>query len=71
MSEQQVVDYFHQLGRATKVALLERGMTQKELAKLLGVNAQQLNRAIKGGMAPKDVEIRKKVHQVLNIKEEG
>lgn len=51
-----------------KVALMDRGWTQKHLAELIKENKAQVNRAIKGDMTPKSVEIRKKIYEVLGIK---
>lgn len=42
-------------------------MTQKELAKLIHANPQQLNRAIKGDMTPKSRELREQVARILNL----
>ncbi|MEY8295006.1 helix-turn-helix domain-containing protein [Limosilactobacillus caviae] len=50
-----------------KIRLLERDMTQTELASLIGENPQQVNRAIKGNSAPRSVEIRKKIYRVLDM----
>ena len=53
--------------RNIKMKLLERGMTQAELSRLLNINRQQVNRAIKGDNLPKSVEIRKKIYRVLDM----
>lgn len=42
-------------------------MTQAELSRLLNINRQQVNRAIKGDNSPKAIEIRKKIYRVLNM----
>lgn len=52
-----------------KISLLERGMSQVELAALIGEGVQQLNRAIHADMSPKSVEIRQKIYKVLDIKD--
>lgn len=44
---------------------LGHGVT--ELSRLLNINRQQVNRAIKGDNSPKAVEIRKKIYRVLNM----
>ncbi|AYM04127.1 transcriptional regulator [Lactobacillus sp. ZJLC28-8] len=49
--------------------LLEKDMTQVELASLINEKPVQLNRAIHADMSPKSVEIRQKVYRVLDIKE--
>lgn len=58
-----------EIEKKIKVALLERGMTQKQLSDLLKENRQQVNRAIKGDTTPKSAELRRKIYQVLNLKE--
>ena len=50
--------------RKIKFALLDRGMTQKQLSDLINENRQQVNRAI----TPKSKEIRNKIYQLFNIK---
>lgn len=57
-----------ELEKRIKVALIDRDMTQAELANLIGENRQQVNRAIKGEVGKKPTEIRKKVFKVLGIK---
>ena len=69
MSEQQVVNYFTNLSNAIKKELLDRNMSQRELARSLNLNPQQMNRAIKGGMTPKDKLIRTEIKKILGIKE--
>ena len=54
--------------RKIKFALLDRGMTQKQLSDLIKENRQQVNRAIKGDTTPKSKEIRNKIYQLFNIK---
>ena len=53
--------------RKIKFALLDRGMTQKQLSDLIKENRQQVNRAIKGDTTPKSKEIRDKIYQLFNI----
>lgn len=67
MPEQQFAEYAHDIEKSIKIALLDRDMTQKELAELIHANPQQLNRAIKGDMTPKSRELRKQVARVLNL----
>lgn len=50
-----------------KLRLIERSMSQVELAELIKENPQSVNRAIKGWTNPKSVEIRKKIYRVLGI----
>ena len=67
MSEQQFAKTAYDVERSIKIALLNRDMTQKELAELIHANPQQLNRAIKGDMTPKSRELRKQIAKILNI----
>ena len=53
--------------RNIKMKLLDRDMTQAELSRLLNINRQQVNRAIKGDNSPKAIEIRKKIYRVLDM----
>lgn len=67
MPEQQFAEVAYDIEKSIKIALLDRDMTQKELAELIHANPQQLNRAIKGDMTPKSRELRKQVARVLNL----
>lgn len=53
--------------RNIKIKLLDRNMTQAELSRLLSINRQQVNRAIKGDNSPRAIEIRKKIYRVLGM----
>lgn len=53
--------------RSIKIKLLERNMSQVELASLIGENRYQVNRAIKGNNSPRSIEIRKKIYRVLDM----
>ena len=65
--EEALAESRKNLEKKIKIALLDRGMTQKELSKLIKENPQQVNRAIKGDSAPKSIELRKKIYQILNL----
>lgn len=67
MPEQQMVDVAHELESKIKIKLIERDMTQVELARLIDEGPQQVNRAIKGDVSPKAREIRSKIARVLNF----
>lgn len=54
--------------RKIKLALLDKSMTQAELANLIRESRSDVNKAVKGGTLPKDKEIREKIYQVLGIK---
>lgn len=53
--------------RSIKTKLVERHMTQAELSRLLNINRQQVNRAVKGGNLPSSREIRKKIYRILDM----
>ncbi|AKP66318.1 helix-turn-helix domain-containing protein [Companilactobacillus ginsenosidimutans] len=67
MPEEQFAKVAYDIERSIKVELLNRDMTQKELAELIHANPQQLNRAIKGDMTPKSRELREQIEKVLGI----
>lgn len=70
MSEEQTLERTQrQIEKKIKFALLDRGMTQVELAKLISENPQQLNRAIKGDMSPKSLSLRQKIYKVLGMED--
>lgn len=50
-----------------KVALLQRGITQVELAKLLDTTPAQVSRALAGNTTPKDIAIQKSAAKILGI----
>ena len=50
------------------MALVQKPMTQAELAKLIGESRPEINKAVKGGTSPKDLMIRKKIYKVLEMK---
>lgn len=50
-----------------KLALLDRNMSQRELASLMHETPQQVNRAIKADMQPRSIEIREKIYKILGI----
>lgn len=54
--------------RQIKIALIQNSMTQAKLAKLIGENRQDVNRAVKGGTLPKDKMTRRKIYKVLGMK---
>lgn len=67
MTEQNLVDGAKAITNRIKMRLLEKDMTQVELASLINEKPVQLNRAIHADMSPKSVEIRQKVYRVLDI----
>ncbi|WP_047999384.1 hypothetical protein [Lactiplantibacillus herbarum] len=69
MTEEKLIVSARAITNKIKIGLLERDMSQVELANLIGEGVQQLNRAIHADMSPKSVEIRQKIYKVLNIKD--
>ncbi|WP_288532030.1 transcriptional regulator [uncultured Secundilactobacillus sp.] len=67
MTEEILANGAHEIKRKIKGALLDRDMTQVELAGMLKVNPQVLNRAIHGDMSPRSIEIREQVYKLLGI----
>ena len=54
--------------RQIKMELLDKNMSQAELANLIGESRTRVNLAIKGNTNPKSIKIRKKIYKVLGIK---
>ncbi|ANK66561.1 helix-turn-helix domain-containing protein [Loigolactobacillus backii] len=52
-----------------KVKLLERDISQIELAEMIHENTSQVSRAISGDISPKSIKIRERIYFILNIKE--
>lgn len=65
--EEQLEKAKQNVERQIKLSLLEKSMTQTDLANLIGESRQNVNKAIKGGTLPKDIAIRKKIYQVLGM----
>lgn len=66
--EEQLEQAQQAVERKIKLALLDKSMTQTELANLICESRSDVNKAVKGGTLPKDKEIREKIYQVLGIK---
>lgn len=67
MVEQQLETAVENVKRAIKTKLIERGMSQIELAGLIHEGVQQTNRAISGDTTPKSKTIRKKIYLILGM----
>ncbi|MEE6659040.1 helix-turn-helix transcriptional regulator [Limosilactobacillus pontis] len=65
--EQELERATQQVEHAITKKLEERKMTQAELARLMGENRTQVNRAIHGVNDPKSKAIRKKIYRVLDM----
>lgn len=51
-----------------KIAMLDKGFTQSELARLMNVSRSAISLAVSGATNPKSVELRKKIYKILGIK---
>lgn len=65
MSELEIVS--RKVKVTFKTALLQRDMTQRELAKLLDTTPAQVSRALAGNTTPKDIAIQKAAAKILGI----
>lgn len=68
MVEEQLINAAKEVSKRIKIALIEKGLSQVDLARILDVGTPQLNRAIKGNLSPKSIEIRKRIYHLLDIK---
>ena len=66
--EEKLANAKKQVERQIKMKLLDKNMTQTELADLIGETRTNVNLAIKGNTNPKSIEIRKKIYKVLGMK---
>ena len=65
--EEKLEEAKKQVERQIKMGLLNKNMTQTELASLIGESRTRVNLAIKGNTNPKSIEIRKKIYKVLGM----
>lgn len=68
--EEKLENAKKQMEREFRIALINKDMTQTELADLLGLSRSQINKAIKGGTNPSDARIRQKIYKVLGMEGE-
>ena len=68
MSEEQLTKAALDVEKEFKIALLDQGITQKELAKMINTTQTQVNIAIKGDMRPKSRKLREQMMEILHIK---
>ena len=66
--EEKLVNAKKQVERQIKMELLDKNMTQTELADLIGETRTNVNLALKGNTNPKSIEIRQKIYKVLGMK---
>lgn len=55
------------LEKTIKKKMLDRDVSQMDLARLIGVNRSSISLAISGSTAPKAKEIRKKIYRLLGM----
>lgn len=67
MSEKEYEDAVDHLKTKFKIAMIENGYTQRQLANMIGVSDAQISRAIKGDMQPKSKLIRKTLSKILGM----
>lgn len=65
--EERLEEAKKQVERQIKLGLINKNMTQVQLADLLGESRTRINLAIKGNTNPKSIEIRKKIYKVLGM----
>lgn len=66
--EDQLEEARANVERKIKMILIEKSMTQSELAELLNVSKARISKAVNGGTNPSDISLRKKIYQVLGMK---
>ena len=67
MSEEQLAKAALDVEKTFKIALLDQGITQKELAKIINTTPTQVNIAIKGDTTPKSRKLREQMMGILHI----
>ena len=50
-----------------KSGVLDKGISQVELADMTGVTVQQINRAVNADLTPKSIKLRERIYKVLDI----
>lgn len=66
-AEEKLEEAKKQVERQIKMGLLDKNMSQTELANLIGESRTGVNLAIKGNTNPKSIDIRKKIYKVLGM----
>lgn len=66
MTEEMLVQGAHDVEKRIKRVLLDRDMKQVDVARALHINSQSLNRAIRGDMTPRSIQIREQLKKFLN-----
>lgn len=68
-TEEKLESIQKQIERDIKIALINRNMTQAELANLMGESRFSVNQAIKGNNTKGAVKVRKKIYKVLGMED--
>lgn len=68
MSEQQLEKTVLDVEKEFKIALLDQGMNQRKLAKIVHTSPAQVNIAIKGDTTPKSRKLREQMMEILHMK---
>ena len=66
--EESLYNAHKQVEKTVKIKLLEKDMSQTQLAKIIGESRSTINLAIKGSMSAKSIRIRKEIYKILGIK---
>jgi len=53
--------------KALRKGIVERDISQIELAEMLGTKQSQISRAVNGGTTPKDFELQNKLAKILGV----
>lgn len=67
MSEKGYEEAGEQLKKSFKIAMLESGYRQRQLARMIGVNESQISRAIGGDTQTKSKQIRQTLRKILDM----
>ncbi|WP_297819818.1 helix-turn-helix transcriptional regulator [uncultured Lactobacillus sp.] len=68
--EEQLDEAKQAVTKAIKMALLEKGWSQAELAETLNLNRGIVSRAINGDNNPQSVKVRKMIYKILGMEGE-
>ena len=67
IEEEKLDEATRMVATSIKTKLLEKGLTQTELARMLKVNRSSVSLAISGSMKPKSQANRKRIYQILDM----
>lgn len=66
-AEEELLRARDKIAKAIQIKLIERDISQKELAEMLHVSRQSVNLAVKGGSADYLRKIRKRIYKILGM----